>query len=101
MLPKRRQPTHPGRILFEDFLKPLELTSKQFAAKLGDNWNEKKVDAVIRGEEHISDKMAQEIAAVLNTTPGLWMRLQHLYSEWENIHKHNEKGSLKPWKKAQ
>ena len=101
MLPKRRKPTHPGQILIEEFLKPLMMTSRQFAEKLGGDWNEVKIEAIIKGKENMSEKAAQEFAASLDTTPQFWLHLQSLCKQWEEIHRHNEKGSLKPWKKAQ
>ncbi len=101
MLPKRRKPTHPGTILSEEFLKPLGWTSREFAEKLGQNWNEVKIEAIIKGKENIPDKAFSEFAAVLGTTPQFWQRLQALHHQWEHNHKQNEKGSLKPWKKAQ
>ena len=101
MLPKRRKPTHPGQILMEEFLKPLGMTSRQFAERLGAGWNEVKVEAIIKGKENVSDKAAEEFASTLGTSPQFWRHLQSSYNQWEQIHHHNEKGSLKPWKKAQ
>ena len=101
MLPKRRKPTHPGMILSEEFLKPLGMTSRQFAEKLGNHWSEVKIEAVIQGKENIPDRAFAEFAAALGTTPQFWQHLQTFYRQWEYNHKHNEKGSLKPWKKAQ
>ncbi|MGC1878410.1 MAG: HigA family addiction module antitoxin [Rhabdochlamydiaceae bacterium] len=101
MLPKRRKPTHPGVILMEEFLKPLGMTSRQFAEKLGENWNEYKIEAIINEKEGLPDKACAEFAAALGTTPQFWQHLQNSIHQWEQTHKHNEKGSLKPWKKAQ
>ncbi len=101
MMPKKRKPTHPGQILMEEFLRPLMLSPKQFAEKLGGDWNEIKIEAIIKGKENLSEKAFQEFAVFLNTTPEFWRRLQNLYNQWENSHRQNEKGSLKPWKKAQ
>ena len=101
MLPKRRKPTHPGAILMEEFLKPLGMTPRQFADKLGGSWSEHKVEAILKGKEGVSDKAAEQFASVLETTPQFWIHLQRLYHQWEETHKQNEKGSLKPWKKAQ
>lgn len=100
MLPKNRKPTHPGTVLFEEFLKPLVLSSRQFADLLGEGWTEKKVDALIAGEEPFSDKWAEKFAEVLGTSPVLWCNLHSIYREWEAREKLNEKGSPKPWKKA-
>lgn len=101
MMPKRRKPTHPGQILMEEFLKPLMLTPRQFAEKLGSTWNEIKIEAIIQGKENLPEEAFQQFASVLGTSPQFWQRLQNFYSQWESIHRQNEKGSLKPWKKAQ
>ena len=61
MMPKRRKPTHPGKILMEDFLKPLEMTPRQFADKLGGNWSEVKLEAIIQGKENLSSHANAEI----------------------------------------
>ena len=34
-LPTHRPPTHPGEMLLEEFLKPLEVTQSAFAIRLG------------------------------------------------------------------
>ena len=101
MLPKRRKPTHPGEVLNEEFLKPLGITPRQFADNLGGGWSEHKVEAIIKGKEGISDKAAQEFATAFGTTPQFWKHLQAMCRQWEETHARNEKGSPKPWKKAQ
>ena len=35
MLPKKRPPTHPGEMLLTEFLEPLGIPQKEFAAHLG------------------------------------------------------------------
>lgn len=99
MLPKRRAPTHPGEIINEEFLIPLNLTPRQFADQLG--WDEKKVNLLLQGEDSITLNMAQDLSKVLQMPVQFWMKLQDQYLQWETIHKRNEKGASKPWKKAQ
>ena len=101
MLPKRRKPTHPGALLVEEFLKPLGWTPRVFAEKLGGKWNEVEGEAIARGNQNISERAAQDFASVLGTSAHFWLHLQSIYNQWEAIHRQNEKGSLKPWKKAQ
>lgn len=101
MFPKRRKPTHPGEILQEEFLKPLHMDAKKFASVLGGNWSELKVSAIISGAEGVSDQTAHEFAEALGTTIEFWKRLGQYYHQWQQTEKTNEKGSLKPWKKAQ
>ncbi|MBS0604144.1 MAG: HigA family addiction module antidote protein [Verrucomicrobia bacterium] len=101
MLPQRRKPTHPGKVLMEDFLKPLLITPRQFAERLGGNWSEVKIEGIIKGKENLSEDAINQFAEALGTSPSFWRQLQSHYNQWEEIHRHNEKGSLKPWKKAQ
>jgi addiction module HigA family antidote len=101
MFPKKREPAHPGIILQEEFLKPLQMDAEKFAAVLGGNWSELKVEAVIKGKEKISDLMAHEFADVLGTTVEFWKRLAHFHQLWEQAQQQNEKGAHKPWKEAQ
>jgi len=101
MLPKRRKSTHPGAVLLEDFLKPLEISPKQFAAKLGGKWSELRVTAIIKGEEGISETAAEEFAAALGNSAEFWRRLEQKHNQSANTHSHHEKGYFKPLKKAQ
>ncbi len=101
MLPKRRRPTHPGKILEEEFLKPLSMTPRKLAETLGGNWNEVKVEAIIHGKENINESAALALSKALGTSLEFWTHLQGMYNQWEKTHRANEKGSPKPWKKAQ
>ncbi len=35
MIPKNRKPTHPGEILLEEFLRPMELSQLELARQMG------------------------------------------------------------------
>lgn len=100
LLPKRRKPTHPGAILSEDFLKPLNITPKAFAASLGAPWTEKDINDLIEEKARLTDKAAEAFAEALGTSVDFWKKIQHHLSQYENEERHNAKGSLKPWKKA-
>jgi len=101
MLPKRRKSTHPGVVLLEDFLKPLEISPKQFAEKLGGKWSELKVTAIIQGKEGLSETTAEEFAAALGNSAEFWRRLEQKHNQCEKCHSHNEMRPSKPLKKAQ
>ena len=101
MLPKRRPPVHPGEVLFEEFLKPLGLTPKQFAQKLGKKYTEEMINALIKGEQNLSGDMAEAFAKTLGTSLEFWLRLKDLRQRWQIIQRQNAHGSLKSWKEAQ
>jgi len=90
MLPKRRKPTHPGKILQEYFLFPLQWTPRQFAEKLGGHWTEVKVEAIIQGKENLSEEATIAFARVLDMSPSFWHQLQSLYNQWEQLHSHSK-----------
>lgn len=98
MFPTRRQPTHPGIILEEEFLKPHNISAKQFAQSLGGTWTEIKVNSFIQGKGGLSDEEMQQMASALGTSPKLWNRLVQQYKQWEQLQAQNEKGSLKKQK---
>lgn len=100
MLPKRRKPTHPGVILEEDFLKPLNMTPKKLAETIGGEWNERKVQDIIDAKQNINEKSAEAFGAAFGVPANFWLKLQHQYCHFVEKHLQDEKGSLKPWKKA-
>jgi addiction module HigA family antidote len=71
---KSKNPIHPGKILLEEFLEPLELTQTAFADKLG--WSKAKLNELIRGKRGITAETALDLAEALKTSPKLWMNLQ-------------------------
>jgi addiction module HigA family antidote len=103
MVPSRRCPVHPGVVLQEEFLKPMNLTARQFAEKLGGAWTEIHVAAILKGMEGINAETARDFAAALDTPEAFWIRLDQQHYQWEKIHQENrsKKEINKPLKKAQ
>ena len=71
-------PFHPGEILEEEFLQPLELSQREFARRL--NWTPAKLNEFIKGKRGITADTALGLAKALKTSPELWMNLQ---SQWD------------------
>jgi addiction module HigA family antidote len=75
-----KQPTnpfHPGEILLEEFLEPLQLSQTAFAARLG--WTRARLNELIKGKRGITAAAALDLAEALGTSPKLWMNLQATY----------------------
>lgn len=75
-----KQPTnpfHPGEILLEEFLEPLQLSQTAFAARLG--WTRARLNELIKGKRGITAAAARDLAEALGTSPKLWMNLQATY----------------------
>jgi antitoxin HigA-1 len=74
---KPANPIHPGEMLLEEFLKPKQLSQRQFAKKLG--WTTAKLNELIKGKRGITADSAIDLAKMLKTTPELWLNLQVIY----------------------
>ncbi len=69
-----REPTGPGEILLEEFLKPLEMSQSAFARHVG--WTQPKVNEIVTGHRGITPESAMVLADALGTTPQFWLNLQ-------------------------
>lgn len=69
-----KNPFHPGEILLEEFLEPMEMTQSEFAEKLG--WTKAKLNELIKGKRGVTAESALDLAEVLGTSAKLWMNLQ-------------------------
>ena len=68
---------HPGEILFEEFMKPLELSINRLARELivppG------RVSAIVNGKRSITADTALRLGKYFGVSPELWMGLQADY----------------------
>jgi addiction module HigA family antidote len=81
MIPTHRAPTHPGEMLLEEFLKPLEITQAEAAEKMGISAN--RLNEVIRGKRGVTADTALRLAKLLKTSPEFWLNLQNA---WDLYH---------------
>jgi len=86
-----RCPTHPGRIIKEDYLLPLCLTIKDIAETLG--VSRKTLSKIINERGAVTPDMALRLARAFDTTPDFWLNLQKNYDLW-----HAEMASQEWWK---
>ena len=93
MITRKRRPSTPGKILFKHHLEPNEITVTRFAkaAKL----SQKHVSQIVHGHAALSPETAVKFAAVLGTTPELWINLQRAVDLWDARQK------LKGWEPAE
>jgi addiction module HigA family antidote len=74
MLPKHRIATHPGQILLEEFLKPMDLTQAELARAMAIPSN--RVNELVRGKRGITPETALLLAGYFKNSPEFWMNLQ-------------------------
>jgi addiction module HigA family antidote len=74
-------PPHPGEILRELCLEPLEITVTDAAKALG--VSRKTLSAILNGRAGISPEMAIRLAKAFDTTPESWLNQQMQYDLWQ------------------
>ena len=77
MIPENRIPTHPGEMLLQEFLVPLEIPQTKFAEKL--SIPVQRINEIVNGKRGITPETAWLFADELGTTPQFWMNLQTNY----------------------
>lgn len=75
-----RKPTHPGEILREDVLKPLNLTVTEAAKKLG--VTRKTLSLLLNCRASLSPDMAIRVSKATDTTPESWLFMQAKLDLW-------------------
>jgi addiction module HigA family antidote len=64
-------------MLLEEFLRPAEISQRQFARKL--RWTTAKLNELVNGKRGVSAEAALDLAGLLGTSPELWLNLQMQY----------------------
>jgi addiction module HigA family antidote len=70
-------PTHPGEVLLEDFLKPLDLTQYAVAKAIG--VPQIRISEIVRGERAITPDSALRLARYFGTSAEFWLGMQATY----------------------
>ena len=69
---------HPGEILKEEFLDPLNITAYRLAKEI--NLPQTAISDIIRGKRNITAQIALRFAKFFGTTPQFWIGLQDDYN---------------------
>ena len=76
MIPNRVT-THPGEILHEDFLKPLDMSAHALALAL--RVPATRIGAIVKGQRSVSADTALRLSRFFGTSPDFWMNLQAMH----------------------
>ena len=77
---RMHNPPHPGEIIREFCVEPLNLTVTEAAQALG--VTRKTLSTILNGRAGISPEMAIRLSKVFGRTPEGWLRLQVQYDLW-------------------
>jgi addiction module HigA family antidote len=81
MATQMHNPPHPGEIIRELCIEPLDLSITEAAEGLG--VSRKTLSAILNGRAGISPEMALRLSMAFNTTPESWLNQQSQYDLWQ------------------
>jgi antitoxin HigA-1 len=85
---KRLSNIHPGEILLEEFLNPLQVTAYRLSKDV--DIPQTRISKIIKGERRITADTALRLASYFGTTAKFWLGLQNDYDiEEERKVKHD------------
>ena len=70
-------PVHPGEILLEEFLRPLEVSQYQLAKAV--DVPARRINEIVHGQRRISADTALRLSRYFGTSERFWMNLQARY----------------------
>jgi addiction module HigA family antidote len=73
-IPSDRQPTHPGEILREEFLIPMNLTQKQLADSIQVPYQ--RINEIVAGKRGVTPSTALRLAKYFGMSADFWLNLQ-------------------------
>ena len=73
-VPTHRAPTHPGEMLREEFLQPMELTQHDLAQ--GIHVPYQRINEIVNGRRGVTPSTALRLAKFFGVSPDFWMNLQ-------------------------
>ena len=71
---RRLAPVHPGEILLEEFIEPLEVTQYRVAKATG--VPARRINEIVHGKRAVTADTALRLAKYFGTTPEFWLNLQ-------------------------
>ncbi len=74
---QRLAPVHPGEVLLEEFLGPLEISQYRVAKDTG--VSARRINEIVHGRRAVTADTALRLAMFFGTTPEFWLNLQSLF----------------------
>jgi addiction module HigA family antidote len=84
------EPVHPGEILLEEFLKPMEISQYRLAKDIG--VHPRRINEIVHGERSITADTALRLSRYFGLSERFWLNLQSRYDL--EIQKDRLKGRL-------
>ena len=82
-VPTHRAPTHPGEMLLEEFLKPMNITQRELAADIRVPYQ--RINELVNRRRGITPSTALRLARYFGNSPGFWLSLQHRWDLYKTM----------------
>jgi addiction module HigA family antidote len=83
LLPTHREPTHPGEMLLEEFLKPMGITQRELAKGIGVPYQ--RVNEIINGRRGVTASTALRLSRYLGMSVEFWLNGQLQWDVWHAL----------------
>ncbi len=77
MAKRKLDPVHPGEILLEEFLKPMELSQNQLARDI--HVSPRRINEIVLGKRALTADTALRLACYFKMSPKFWLGIQMDY----------------------
>jgi antitoxin HigA-1 len=74
MMTERLAPVHPGEVLLEEFLIPMELSQNRLALDI--RVPARRINEIVQGKRRMTPDTALRLARYFNMSPQFWLGLQ-------------------------
>jgi antitoxin HigA-1 len=73
-IPKFREPTHPGKMLLEEFLVPMSISQRDLSTAIHVPYQ--RINELVNGKRGMTPSTSLRLARFFGTSEGFWMNLQ-------------------------
>ena len=70
-------PVHPGEVLLEEFIKPMNLSQNRIAIDIG--VDARRINEIVLGKRSVTADTALRLARYFGNSPQFWLGLQNQY----------------------
>ena len=80
-VPTHREPTHPGEMLLEEFLKPMGISQRDLAEGIRVPYQ--RVNELVNRRRGITPSTALRLSKYFGNSAGFWLSLQHRWDLYQ------------------
>ena len=98
-VPTKREPTHPGEMLVEEFLVPMEITQRELADAIHVPYQ--RINELVNKKRGVTPSTALRLARYFGVSPDFWLNLQARWDLYRAQQKeYRELASIKEYRRS-